>query len=195
MLDQLLAFIVADSYFALLIIAFLASALNIAPASPSLIAAGSLIAFGQLDYSLVFWFSLMGSILGDLLAYGLALRYGREVLMRFGFRRLLNSTKFLQIERFFTKNSSQTIFISRFFLTSFGPVVNLAAGLAKTDYKKFVICSLAGQIIYVFLLTGIGYLGARHWRYISNLYGYLASVLVIAAIYWLYRRFFRRVVA
>lgn len=195
MLDQLLAFIVADSYFALLIIAFLASALNIAPASPSLIAAGSLIAFGQLDYSLVFWFSLMGSILGDLLAYGLALRYGREVLMRFGFRRLLNSTKFLQIERFFTKNSSQTIFISRFFLTSFGPVVNLAAGLAKTDYKKFVICSLAGQIIYVFLLTGIGYLGARHWQYISNLYGYLASVLVIAAIYWLYRRFFRRVVA
>lgn len=195
MLDQLLAFIVADSYFALLIIAFLASALNIAPASPSLIAAGSLIAFGQLDYSLVFWFSLMGSILGDLLAYGLALRYGREVLMRFGFRRLLNSTKFLQIERFFTKNSSQTIFISRFFLTSFGPVVNLAAGLAKTDYKKFVICSLAGQIIYVFLLTGIGYLGARHWQYISNLYGYIASVLVIAAIYWLYRRFFRRVVA
>lgn len=195
MLDQLLAFIVADSYFALLIIAFLASAFNIAPASPSLIAAGSLIAFGQLDYFLVFWFSLIGSILGDLLAYGLALRYGREVLMRFGFRRLLNSTKFLQIERFFTKNSSQTIFISRFFLTSFGPVVNLAAGLAKTDYKKFVICSLAGQIIYVFLLTGIGYLGARHWQYISNLYGYLASVLVIAAIYWLYRRFFRRVVA
>lgn len=195
MLDQLLAFIVADSYFALLIIAFLASAFNIAPASPSLIAAGSLIAFGQLDYFLVFWFSLIGSILGDLLAYGLALRYGREVLMRFGFRRLLNSTKFLQIERFFTKNSSQTIFISRFFLTSFGPVINLAAGLAKTDYKKFVICSLAGQIIYVFLLTSIGYLGARHWQYISNLYGYLASALVIAAIYWLYRRFFRRVVA
>jgi membrane protein DedA with SNARE-associated domain len=194
MLDQLLAFIVADSYFALLIIAFLASALNIAPASPSLIAAGSLIAFGQLDYSLVFWFSLMGSILGDLLAYGLALRYGREVLMRFGFRRLLNSTKFLQIERFFTKNSSQTIFISRFFLTSFGPVVNLAAGLAKTDYKKFVICSLAGQIIYVFLLTGIGYFGARHWQYISNLYGYLASILLVAAIYWLYRRFFSRAV-
>lgn len=194
MLDQLLAFIVADSYFALLIIAFLASALNIAPASPSLIAAGSLIAFGQLDYSLVFWFSLMGSILGDLLAYGLALRYGREVLMRFGFRRLLNSTKFLQIERFFTKNSSQTIFISRFFLTSFGPVVNLAAGLAKTDYKKFVICSLAGQIIYVFLLTGVGYFGARHWQYISNLYGYLASILLVAAIYWLYRRFFSRAV-
>ncbi|MFA7119659.1 MAG: DedA family protein [Sphaerochaetaceae bacterium] len=194
MLDQLLAFIVADSYFALLIIAFLASALNIAPASPSLIAAGSLIAFGQLDYSLVFWFSLMGSILGDLLAYGLALRYGREVLMRFGFRRLLNSTKFLQIERFFTKNSSQTIFISRFFLTSFGPVVNLAAGLAKTDYKKFVICSLAGQIIYVFLLTGIGYFGVRHWQYISNLYGYLASILLVAAIYWLYRRFFSRAV-
>lgn len=194
MLDQLLAFIVADSYFALLIIAFLASALNIAPASPSLIAAGSLIAFGQLDYSLVFWFSLMGSILGDLLAYGLALRYGREVLMRFGLRRLLNSTKFLQIERFFTKNSSQTIFISRFFLTSFGPVVNLAAGLAKTDYKKFVICSLAGQIIYVFLLTGIGYFGVRHWQYISNLYGYLASILLVAAIYWLYRRFFSRAV-
>lgn len=194
MLDQLLAFIVADSYFALLIIAFLASALNIAPASPSLIAAGSLIAFGQLDYSLVFWFSLMGSILGDLLAYGLALRYGRKVLMRFGFRRLLNSTKFLQIERFFTKNSSQTIFISRFFLTSFGPVVNLAAGLAKTDYKKFVICSLAGQIIYVFLLTGVGYFGARHWQYISNLYGYLASILLVAAIYWLYRRFFSRAV-
>lgn len=195
MLDQILTILIAYQYWALLIIVFFAALLNITPASPALIATGSLVALGRLDYSLVFFFGLAGSVAGDLLAYSLAFIYGQDVLIRLGFRRLLNSNKFQQIEKYFTHNSTRTIFVSRFFLTSFGPVINLIAGLARIDFKKFIICSLFGQIIYVLLLTSIGYLGARHWQYISNLYGYLASVLVLITVYWLYRRFFSRSLA
>ena len=195
MLDQILTILIAYQYWALLIIVFLAALLNITPASPALIATGSLVALGRLDYFLVFCFGLAGSVAGDLLAYSLAFIYGQDVLIRLGFKRLLKTNKFQQIVRVFTANSARTIFVSRFFLTSFGPVINLIAGLTRTDFKKFIICSLFGQIIYVVLLTGIGYLGARHWQYISNLYGYLASVLVLIAVYWLYCRFFRRAAA
>lgn len=195
MLDQILTILTAYQYWALLIIVFFAALLNITPASPTLIAAGSLVALGRLDYSLVFLFGLIGSFAGDLSAYGLAFFYGQEVLMRFGFKRLFSSAKFQQIEKSFAQHSTRTIFISRFFLTSFGPVINLAAGLAKINSKIFIICSFIGQIIYVLLLTGIGYFGARHWRYISNLYDYFGVVLVAMALYLLYRNFFRRVAA
>lgn len=194
MLDQILVILISYQYWALLIIVFFAALLNITPASPALIAAGSLVALGRLDYSLVFFFGLVGSIAGDLLAYGLAFFYGKEVLLRFGFRRLLNSNKFFKIEKLFTKNSTFTVFISRFFLTSFGPVINLAAGLAKINYKKFIVCSFFGQIIYVLLLTSIGYFAANNWQYISNLYGYLGTVLLFIVLYLLYHKFFRRVV-
>ncbi len=195
MLDQILAILVSYQYLALLIIAFFAALLNITPASPALIAAGSLIALGRLDYLSVFLFSWIGSVLGDLLAYGLAFIYGQDVLIHCGFKRLPNSNKFQQIEKVFVANSTRAVFVSRFFLTSFGPVINLIAGLARMNYRRFIVCSLAGQIIYVLLLTGLGYFGARHWQSISNIYGYLASGLVIAAVYWLYRRFFDRATA
>ena len=194
MLDQILTILIAYQYWALLLIVFLAALFNIAPASSALIAAGALVALGHLDYSLVFLFGLVGSVVGDLLSYSLAFIYGQDVLIRLGFKRLLKSNKFQQINRVFTAHSTRTIFVSRFFLTSFGPLINLIAGLARSDFKKFIICSLFGQIIYVTLLTGIGYVGARHWQYISNFYGYLALILVIIAVYWLYRRFFRRAV-
>lgn len=192
MLNQILTILSAYHYWALLIIVFFAASFNIMPASSALIAAGSLVAWGRLDYSLIFFFGLAGSVAGDLLAYSLAFIYGQDILIRLGFKRLLKSNKFQQIVGAFTANSARTIFVSRFFLTSFGPVINLIAGLARTDFKKFIICSLFGQIIYIVLLTGVGYLGAYHWQYISNLYGYLVLGLVLIVVYWLYCRFFRR---
>jgi len=182
MLDQVLALMFSYKYLALFAVTFFASLLNITPASPSLIASGSLIATGYLSYYPVLLFGFLGTVLGDIIAYWLSFRYSREVLGHLGFKKIINSPKFWKIEKIFEKKSAKTIFFSRFFLTSFGPVVNLVAGLSKTNYKKFIFYDLLGEAIYVFWLTGIGYLFANNWQYMSNMVGYIGIFLVVGAL-------------
>ncbi|MDD3284967.1 MAG: DedA family protein [Patescibacteria group bacterium] len=182
MLNQILSFIFLYKYFALFLITFFASLTNLTPASPSLIASGSLIAQEYLNYYYVFLFGFLGSVLGDITAYFLSYYYSTEVLKKIGFKKLLNSKSFSKAEIYFIKNSGKTIFLSRFFLTSFGPVVNLIAGLSKISFKKFIIYDLPGEAIYVFLFTGIGYLFANNWEYISSLFSYASNILIVIII-------------
>ena len=179
LLNKILPLILLYKYTALFVITFFASLLNITPASPSLIASGSFIAEGYLNYWQVFIFGFLGTVLGDITAYLLSYYYSKEILMRIGFKKILNSKSFSKVERLFEKNSGKTIFLSRFFLTSFGPVVNLIAGFSKINYKKFIIYDILGELIYVFILTGVGYLFANNWEYISQLFTYISTVLVI----------------
>ncbi len=183
MLDQILSFLLLYKYFALFLITFFASLLNITPASPSLIASGSLVATSHLNYWQVFLFGFLGSVIGDITAYLISYFYSREILIKIGFRKILESKSFSKIEDLFKKNSGKTIFVSRFFLTSFGPVVNLIAGLSKTNYKKFIFYDILGEALYVFILTGIGYLFANNWKYISNLFSHTSNILIALIVF------------
>ncbi len=182
-LDQILSFLLLYKYFALFLITFFASLTNLTPASPSLIASGSFVAAGYLNYWQVIVFGFLGTVLGDITAYFLSYYYSKEILMKIGFKKILNSKSFSKVEILFEKNSGKTIFLSRFFLTSFGPIVNLIAGLSKISFKKFIVCDLLGELIYVFLLTGIGYLFADNWKYVSSLFSYASNILIILFIF------------
>lgn len=182
MLDQILSYILLYKYFALFLITFFASLTNLTPASPSLIASGSFVLTGVLNYWQVIVFGFLGTVLGDITAYFLSYYYSKEILMKIGFKKILKSKSFSKAERLFEKNSGKTIFLSRFLLTSFGPIINLVAGLSKISFKKFIIYDLLGELIYVFLLTGVGYLFADNWKYISNLLSYASNILIVLSI-------------
>lgn len=182
-LDQILSFLLLYKYFALFLITFFASVTNITPASSSLIASGSFIALGQFDYVQVFTFALLGTVLGDIAAYLLSYYYGKEILIRIGFKKILKSKNFSKAEKLFKKNSTLSIFISRFFITSFGPIINIIAGLSKINYKKFILLSIFGETLYVFILTSIGYIFASNWKYILSLFSYTSNILIALIVF------------
>ena len=192
MLNQIISFILLYKYFALFLITFFASITNITPSSSSLIASGSFVAMGKLDYTQVFVFALLGTVLGDITAYILSYRYGEKVLITIGFKKILKSKNFSKAEELFKKNASLAVFISRFFLTSFGPIINIVAGLSKTNYKKFVFPVIFGEILYVLILTTIGYLFANNWQFISNLFSYISNILIVTIIIVFILYFHRR---
>ncbi len=179
MLDQILSFIFLYKYFALFTICFFASLTNLLPASASLIASGSLIAKGYFNYYQVFLFAYLGAVLGDIALYVLSYYFSKEILIRFGFRRLINSRTFIKAEKLFEKNAGKTIFISRFFLSTFGPVINLISGFAKVNYKKFILYDVLGEAIYVFLYTGMGYLFMNNWKHILKIIDYINNIFII----------------
>ncbi len=182
MFDQVLSYILLYKYFALFLITFLGSLTNLMPASPSLIISGALIAIGHLNYFQVFLFGYLGVTLGDICGYFLSYFFSKEILIKIGFKKLINSRSFKKAERIFEKNAGKTIFFSRFFLSSFGPIINLVAGFAKINYKKFIFYDAMGEIIYIFLLTGIGYLFANNRKHVIDIINYLNFVNYIIII-------------
>lgn len=182
MLSKILAIIIAYKYLALFIITFLASLLNITPAMPILLVSGFLIRSKYLIASITWIVGYCGVVLGDLTAYFLSFCYGRDVLVKIGFRRMLNSPKFFKVEKIFNKHASIIIFLSRFLVPGVGPVVNLMAGLSKTDYRKFIVCDLLGEAIFISLLIGIGYLLADQWRGVANWLSIGSLVLLVIII-------------
>lgn len=62
-------------------------------------------------------YAFVASVLGDGTGYFVSFKYGKEILYRFGFRRILASPRFTTLEGVFQNHSTSAIFTSRFLAT------------------------------------------------------------------------------
>lgn len=182
MLSFFLSSLLIYKYTVLFLVIFTASLGFPIPATALLIAAGAFAAQGYFDLYTIFLYGFFASILGDISGYFVSLRYGRDILVRIGFKNLLASQKFQALEILFARHSSLTIFSSRFFTTSLGPTVNILAGLTKITYRKFLFYDITGELIYIALFSGLGYIFSNQWETISQISGDTTAILVLAVI-------------
>jgi membrane-associated protein len=61
-------------------------------------------------------------------------------------------------------------------------VVNILAGLSKTSPKKFILFDVLGEVLYVLIFSGLGYMFSDQWEMISSIAGDVTSVLVLIII-------------
>lgn len=99
--------------------------------------------------------------------------------MKIGFGPLLKSQKFKTIEGLFIEHTASSIFFSRFLATSLGPAVNILAGFTKTNYKKFLFWGILGEILYVTIFAGLGYIFGDQWETISSISQDATSIIVL----------------
>lgn len=150
------------------------------PATALLIAAGAFAAQGYFDLYSIFIYGFFASILGDIAGYFISFRYGRNIFIRVGLKGLLTSPRFQALETLFAHHSTSTIFSSRFLTTSLGPSVNILSGLTKISYKKFLFYDIVGELLYVVLFSGLGYIFSDQWETISQISGDMSTILVLA---------------
>lgn len=182
MLSFFLSSLLIYKYAVLFLVIFTASFGFPIPATALLIAAGAFAAQGYFDLYTIFLYGVFASILGDIAGYFVSLRYGRNILIRIGFKNLLASQKFQALEILFARHSALTIFSSRFLTTSLGPTVNILAGLTKITYRKFLFYDIIGELIYIALFAGLGYIFSNQWETISQISGDTTAILVLAII-------------
>lgn len=142
-------------------------------------ASGAFAAQGYLDLPSILLYGFFASVLGDVSGYVISLRYGREILIRIGFKSLLVSERFTAVENIFTRHSVSAIFLSRFLATGLGPAINILAGLAKIPYRKFLLFDILGEFLYITLYIGLGYVFGDQWETISKILGNATTVLVL----------------
>jgi membrane-associated protein len=145
------------------------------------IIAATLAALGAFNVIMVFIFSILGDVIGDVILYGLGYRYGLGFVRRVGKYIGITENLVTRMEKYFTRHGGKTIFAVKS-TTGLCWATFTAAGIVKMNFKKFVLYSFLGGIVWSGFLVIIGYFYGYLWREIAvyvKWVGWAVSVVAI----------------
>lgn len=132
------------------------------PISLCVIAAGAFAHQGVIDWRLAFLACTAGSVLADSTEYALGRWAAGWLGRRFGQRAVWKAA-----QATFTRQGGWAILLTRFWLTTLAPIVNLIAG-NRYPYARFFMYDICGEVIWVLIYGGLGYLFAEEWPLINQ---------------------------
>ena len=176
---DILGFLLAWRYVALFVVAFLGSFGVPLPIAASVIAASAFASEGHFNIFLIFVSGAAGNIGGDLTLYWLVRRYGRQALLWLRLRKLADSPALLGVETAVNTYSSSVIIASRFQVQTTA-IVNVIAGLAKMDFRRFALRVCIGESLQMAFYVIIGYLFSSAWQTIYAVVGKLSWAVALA---------------
>ncbi|MFZ2034027.1 MAG: DedA family protein [Candidatus Dormiibacterota bacterium] len=152
--------------------------------------AGVLAAAGHFNIVVVILAGIAGNWLGALLAYGLARRFGRPLLLGPG-RRIGISPRHLDMaDRWIDRYGLPAVFFGRM-LPVIHTYISFPAGLAKMQPVWFAALSLLGSTVWVTFLAVLGYAVGANYTKVSGPIGtaaiVIAVVVVIGVVAWYLR--------
>ncbi len=118
--------------------------------------AGYLISQKQMHWSGVLISGTVGSLLGALFNYAIAVYFGRPFILKYGKYFWVSKEHFEKGERFFKRHGSISTFVGRLIL-GIRHYISFPAGLAGMDLKKFCFYTSLGSGVWVWILAYIGY--------------------------------------
>jgi len=155
---------------------------------------GFFVASGQFNFVILIVAGALGSLAGSSISFWIGARGGRPLVERYGRYILLSSRDLERSDNFYQKYGDIAVSFGRFL-----PVVriflSLSAGIARMDYKKFLVYSIIPIIIVDGVLAWAGVLLGQNWTALQPYFHKfdLVIVLLIAlAIAWFVWRHLRR---
>lgn len=161
-------------------------------ASVLLIAAGAFSQQGILDWALTAILGFIGAVVGDAISFGIGFYAKDWVNLRFG-----GSQAWQNAKQSFDSRAGLAIYLTRFLVTALAMPTNLIAGGSGIKFRRFMAYDSLGEMTWIFLYGGLGYLFGNEWElvsdFISNFGGLLLGIVilvvgVVLAIRWLRSR-------
>jgi len=118
--------------------------------------AGYLASKGEMSLLLAILAGILGSILGALFNYWLAVKWGRPFLGKYGKYLFISKESLDKAEAFFAKHGHISTFTGRL-LPVIRQYISLPAGLARMNMKQFIGYTTLGSGIWVVILALLGY--------------------------------------
>lgn len=157
------------------------------PITPVIIAAGAFTRTGWIDWWLAVLACLAGAALADNSEYLLGRLAQPWLKRRFG-----EKLVWTQAQSTFNRQGAWAILLTRFWLTPLAPAINVIAG-SRYPFVRFLCFDLLGQLLWVLLYGGLGYLFASQWESVSQaLSGFsgvsMALVVIAYGVYFFVAR-------
>ena len=143
--------------------------------------AATLAALGAFNVFIVLILSIIGDMLGDIILYGLGYKYGMGFVRRVGKYIGITENLVTRMEKYFIRHGGKTIFVVKS-TTGLCWATFTAAGIVKMPFKKFVLYSFLGGIVWSSFLVIMGYFYGYLWREISKNIKWIGWVVSIVAI-------------
>lgn len=132
-------------------------------ASVVVIAVGAFCQKGILNWSGTAVIGLTGALIGDMLSFGMG-HYAQEwVQRRFG-----KSPKWRSARASFQQRAGLAIFLTRWLITAMAIPTNLIAGSSGYKFSRFMTYDITGEIVWIGLYGGLGYLFGSQWELVSE---------------------------
>jgi len=156
-------------------------------ASPAYRTAANYIPGHEMNFWVAIVMGIIGSWLGALFNYYLALWLGRPLLLKWGKYFFISEKNFEKGEAFFRNHGEIGTFTARL-VPVVRQYISLPAGIARMNMFRFLLWTGLGAGIWVAILTAIGYVAGQNKdlidRYSKSAMAWaLAAVVAIVAIY------------
>jgi len=123
--------------------------------------AGYWVAKGRMNLWLVLGAGTLGSVLGALANYWVAMVLGRAFVRRFGRYVLVSERSLGRAERFFADHGEISTLVGRL-LPVVRHLISIPAGISRMPLPRFVLFTAVGAFAWCAVLTGIGYFLGQH---------------------------------
>jgi membrane protein DedA with SNARE-associated domain len=157
------------------------------PASILLIAAGAFSQQGFLDWSSTALAGLIGAVAGDATSFGMGL-YAKNWVSN----RMEGSPAWKSARDAFDARAGLAIYLTRFLITALAVPTNLIAGGSGLPFRRFMVYDTLGELTWIVLYGGLGYLFGSQWELVSNLIssfgGLILGVVILGMGIWLWAR-------
>lgn len=166
------SFVQNYGYFALIVLSIVESAMAPIPSEVTFGFAGALCTtavLGHAEFSIwaVILIGTLGSLVGSIIAYEIGRTLGRTIVDRWGKWILLTHQDLDAAERWFAKYGMISVLIGRI-LPVVRSAISVPAGIAEMRRGPFMILTTIGSLIWVSLLTGLGYAAGKNWPRVSH---------------------------
>jgi len=141
-----------------------------------MVPAGYLAYKGEMNLYLVVFMGILGSLLGALFNYYLAMHFGRRFLLKYGKYFFIKEKTLDKLEDFFAKHGELSTFNGRL-IPGVRQLISLPAGLSRMNLFRFSLYSALGAGIWVIVLVALGYVLGSNEELISQ---YLQTATLIA---------------
>ncbi len=181
------------------IIALMAIESSVLPLPSELVMppAGYLASKGHMSAGLAVAAGTLGSVIGALVNYMLAVLVGEPVLRRYGKFVLVSERSLDRTEAFFRRHGEISTFVGRL-LPVIRHLISIPAGMSRMALGRFVAFTALGAGLWCGILTYLGWLIGRHGGDVERaigpyvhhtlLYYVLPGTLVLVAVYMWWRR-------
>jgi membrane protein DedA with SNARE-associated domain len=163
-------------YLGIMTLMFLESTFVPIPSEMVVPPAGYLVSQGKMEMWLVITCSIIGSLLGALFNYSLAVWLGRPLLLKYGRYLLLPPHRFEKMSSTFNTHGEISTFTGRL-IPGVRHFISFPAGLARMSLFRFCLYTTFGAGLWVVVLAYIGYFVGNNMELVKR-YSLHATLVV-----------------
>lgn len=145
----------------------------------------------QINLFLIILFASFGCVLGATFNYVLSRTLGRTIIYGLADSKaakffFINRVKLQKAENYFIENGNTSTFVGRL-VPGIRHLISIPAGLAKMDFKKFILFTFTGSLLWNTILALLGYyFGKNQDLVMEHLKPFSLAALGVGIVFVLY---------